>query len=151
MGAPPWLASPFLLPPVLPCLFLLPPALRAVLWARQLERHGKLVLLRQQGEWGRLRRLHLPHTSWSSIARPACRCPPFDEEYAFCRHGAFSLFWCLSHRAPLTTKKFTRTVLSWRSQISRNLFCLKSTSELSGPSKDSSSSISSFNLWLTSR
>ena len=30
MGAPLWLASPFLLLPVLPCLFLLPPALRAV-------------------------------------------------------------------------------------------------------------------------
>ena len=44
-----------------PVLFRLLPPLRAVLWARQPDRHGKPVLLRQQGEWGRLRRLHLPH------------------------------------------------------------------------------------------
>ena len=43
-------------------LFRLLPLLRAVLWARQPDRHGNPVLLRQQGEWGRLRRLHLPHT-----------------------------------------------------------------------------------------
>ena len=63
MSAPPWVASPLPLPPVLPCLllFLPPPALRAVLWARKPDRHGKRVLLRQQGEWRRLRRLHLPH------------------------------------------------------------------------------------------
>ena len=62
MSAPPWVASPLLPPPVLPCLllFLPPPALRAVLWARQPDRHGKPVLLRQ-GEWRRLRRLRLPH------------------------------------------------------------------------------------------
>ena len=51
-------------------LFLLPPALRAVPWARQPDRHGKPVLLRQQGEWGRLRRLHFPlRTSSSSVNR----------------------------------------------------------------------------------
>ena len=52
-----------LLPLVLPCLllFLPPPVFRAVLWARQPDRHGKPVLLRQ-GEWRRLRRLRLPHT-----------------------------------------------------------------------------------------
>ena len=68
MCAPPWLASPFLLPPVLPCLFLPPPALRAVPWARQPDRHGKPVLLRQQGEWRCVRRLHLPHRkSWGRL------------------------------------------------------------------------------------
>ena len=61
MAHPLWLASPFLFLPVPPCLFLLPPPLRTVLWARQPDRHGKPVLLRQQGEWRRLRRLHLPH------------------------------------------------------------------------------------------
>ena len=51
MSASPWVASPLLLPPVLSCLllFLPPPALRAVPWARQPDRHGKPVLLRQQG------------------------------------------------------------------------------------------------------
>ena len=69
MSAPPWVASPLLLPPVLPCLllFLPPPALRAVLWARQPDRHGEPVLLRQQGEWRRLRRLHLPHRLWAQL------------------------------------------------------------------------------------
>ena len=40
-----------------PCLllFLPPPALRAAHWARQPDRHGKPVLLHQQGEWRRLR------------------------------------------------------------------------------------------------
>ena len=51
---------------LLPLLFLpflrrLLPPLRAALWARQPDRHGKPVLLRQQGEWGRLRRLHFLH------------------------------------------------------------------------------------------
>ena len=51
-----------------PCLllFLPPPALRAVLWARQPDRHGKPVLLRQ-GEWRRLRRLRLPHRLWAQL------------------------------------------------------------------------------------
>ena len=63
MGASPWVDSPLLLRPVLSCLlFLPPPALRAVPWARQPDRHGKPVQLSQQGEWRRLRRLHLPHT-----------------------------------------------------------------------------------------
>ena len=35
---------------------------RAVPWARQPDRNGKPVLLRQQGEWGRPRRLHPPHS-----------------------------------------------------------------------------------------
>ena len=47
--------------------FLPPPALRAVHWARQPDRHGKLVLLRQQGEWRRLRRLHLPRNLFNEI------------------------------------------------------------------------------------
>ena len=68
MSAPPWVASPFLLPPVLPCLlFLPPPAPRAVPWTGQPDRHGKPVLLRQQGEWRRLRRLHLPHRLWAQL------------------------------------------------------------------------------------
>ena len=69
MSAPPWVASPLLLQPVLPCLLLFfpPPALRAVPWARQPDRHGKPVLLRQQGEWRRLRRLHLPHRLWAQL------------------------------------------------------------------------------------
>ena len=61
MAHPLCLASPFLLLSVPLCLFLLPPPLRTVLWARQPDRHGKPVLLRQQGEWGCLRRLHFPH------------------------------------------------------------------------------------------
>ena len=36
-------------------------------WARQPDRHGKLVLLRQQGEWRRLRRHHLPHRLWAQL------------------------------------------------------------------------------------
>ena len=42
-------------------LRLLPPQ-RAALRARQPDRHGKPVPLRQQGEWGRLRRLHFLHS-----------------------------------------------------------------------------------------
>ena len=34
-------------------------------WARQPDLHGKPVQLRQQGEWGCLRRLHLPHRLWA--------------------------------------------------------------------------------------
>ena len=49
MSASPWVDSPLLLPPLLPCLlFLPPPALRVAPWARQPDRHGKPVLLRQQ-------------------------------------------------------------------------------------------------------
>ena len=61
MGAPFWLASPFLLPPFFPLFLRQLPPLRAVPGARQPDRHGKPVLLCQQGEWGRLRRLHLSH------------------------------------------------------------------------------------------
>ena len=46
--------------------FLPPLALRAVPWARQPDRHGKPVLLRQ-GEWRRLRRPHLPHRLWAQL------------------------------------------------------------------------------------
>ena len=50
-AAPSLTRSSFLLPPLLPCLlFLPPPALRVVPRARQPDRHGKPVLLRQQGE-----------------------------------------------------------------------------------------------------
>ena len=38
-----------------------------VLWARQPDRHGKPVPLRQQGERGRLRRLHSPHRLWAQL------------------------------------------------------------------------------------
>ena len=55
----------------LPVLLRLLPPLRAVLWARQPDRHGKPVLLRQQGEWGRLRRLHILHRLWAQ--RPDLR------------------------------------------------------------------------------
>ena len=67
MCVSPWSASPLLLRLVLPCLllFLPPPALRAAHWARQPDRHGKPVLLLQQGEWRRLRRLHLPYSKSS--------------------------------------------------------------------------------------
>ena len=41
--------------------FFPPPALRAVLWARQPDRHAKPEHLREQSEWRRLRRPHLPH------------------------------------------------------------------------------------------
>ena len=63
MCVSPWVVSPLLLRPVLPCLllFLPPPALRATHWARQPDRHAKPALLREQREWPRLRRPHLPH------------------------------------------------------------------------------------------
>ena len=46
-------------------LFLLLLALRVVHWARQLDRHGNLVPLREQWEWRRLRRFDLPHRPWA--------------------------------------------------------------------------------------
>ena len=69
MSALPRVASPFLLPLVFSCLLLFfpRPAPRAVLWARQPDRHGKLVRLRQQGEWRRQRRVHLPHRLWAQL------------------------------------------------------------------------------------
>ena len=47
--------------PTLSSSFLPPPALRAAHWARQPDRHAKPSLLREQGEWRRLRRPHFPH------------------------------------------------------------------------------------------
>ena len=69
MCVSPWVVSPLLLPPVLPChfLFLPPPALRAAHWARKPDRHAKPALLREQGEWRRLRRLRLPHKLWAQL------------------------------------------------------------------------------------
>ena len=61
MAHPLWLYSPFLLPPFLPVFHRILPPLRAVLRARQPDRHGKPALLRQQGDWGRPRRPHFPH------------------------------------------------------------------------------------------
>ena len=68
MCVSPWVhLSLLLLRPVLPCLllFLPPSAFRAAHWVRQPDRqpdrHAKLAQLREQGEWRRLRRPHLPH------------------------------------------------------------------------------------------
>ena len=61
MAHSPWFdlsLLPLLFLPVL--LRLLPPP-RAVPWARQPDSHGKSALLRRHWEWGRPRRLPLPH------------------------------------------------------------------------------------------
>ena len=70
MSAPLESPSFLLLRPVLPCLllFLPPPALRAVPWARQPDRHGKPVPLRQQGEWTTpTTSPHSPHRLWAQL------------------------------------------------------------------------------------
>ena len=58
--------SPFFL--FLPVILRLLPPQRAVLWPRQPDRHGKPVLLRQQGEWGHPERLPLLHRLWAQCS-----------------------------------------------------------------------------------
>ena len=91
-------------------------------------------------------------------SRPSCHCLPPEEADECCRHGAFSLLWCLSHRERLTTKNsLAPSVLKVSniaqpfSSLASSRVLLKSTSVSSGPSRDSNSSISTLKLLLFSR
>ena len=86
-------------------------------------------------------------------SRPSCHCLPLDDVDEFWRRGAFSLLWCLSHRVLLTTKNSlgpselkVSNIAQPFSSIASSRIRLKSTSESSGPSRDSNSSTSTFSL-----
>ena len=76
--------------------------------------------------------------------RSSCHRHSLEEADEFCRHGAFRLLWCLSHRERLTTKNSlgpsvleVSNITQPFSSLASSRIRLKSTSVSSGPSRDS--------------